>query len=63
MEMRCQVGRISFFYEKVSGIYEMRVKAGLDDSVNNTEQAFFTRNRCMFLKGIKYTLQKKKESS
>lgn len=62
MEMRCQVRRISFFYEKVSVIYEVRVKAGLDDGVNYTEKALFTKNRCMFLKGNKYTLQGKKAS-
>lgn len=43
MEMRCQVGRISLFYGKVSEIYEMRVKAGLDDGVNYTEQDFFIK--------------------
>lgn len=43
MEMRCQVGRISLFYGKVSEIYEMRVKAGLDDGVNYTEQASFIK--------------------
>lgn len=62
MEMRCQVRRISFFYEKVSVIYEVHVKAGLDDGVNYTEKALFTKNRCMFLKGNKYTLQGKKAS-
>lgn len=60
MEMRCQVGKISFFYEKVSGIYEICVKVGLDDGVNYIEKASFTKNRCMFLKGTKYTLQEKK---
>lgn len=45
MEMRCQVGTISFFYEKVSGIYEMCVKAGLDDGVNYTEKAFLKKKK------------------
>lgn len=41
----------------------MHIKAGLDDHVSYTEKAFFTKNRCMFLKGTKYTLQEKKEST
>lgn len=61
MKMRHQVSRISLFYGKVSGIYEMHVKAGLDNSVNYTEQALFIKNRCMFLKGTRYTLQQKKK--
>lgn len=40
----------------------MHVKAGLDDRVNYTEKAFFTKNRCMFLKGTKYTLQEKQKT-